>query len=49
MDYSREDLKVADEFRKPNTRVYYELQEIGTPNLGEILSEFAKEHNLPMR
>ncbi len=37
------------DIRKPNTRVYYELQEIGTPNLGEILSEFAKEHNLPMR
>jgi len=34
--------------KKPNTRVYYELQEIGTPNLSEILSEFVKSHNLPI-
>lgn len=34
------------DIKKPNTRVYYELQEIGTPNLSEILSEFVKSHNL---
>ncbi len=39
--------KIID-IKKPNTRVYYELQEIGTPKLGEILSEFGKKHNLPM-
>ncbi len=33
--------------KKPNTRVYYELKEIGTPNLIEILSEFGKAHSLP--
>jgi len=43
------DLSRIIDIRKPNTRVYYELQEIGKPNLGEILSEFGKEHNLPMR
>lgn len=43
------DLSRVINIKKPNTRVYYELQEIGTPNLGEIVSEFAKEHNLPMK
>jgi predicted GTPase len=43
------DLSRIIDIKKPNTRVYYELQEIGKPNLDEILSEFAKEHNLPMR
>jgi len=37
------------DIKKPNTRVYYELREIGTPNLGEILSKFAKAHNLPVK
>lgn len=41
------DLSRLIDIKKPNTRVYYELQEIGTPNLGEILSEFRKAHNLP--
>jgi len=27
---------------KPSTRVYYELAEIGSPNLQEITSEFLK-------
>ncbi|MBA7582305.1 hypothetical protein ES708_24233 [subsurface metagenome] len=40
------DLSRLIDIKKPNTRVYYELQEIGTPNLGEILSEFEKKHNL---
>ena len=43
------DLSRLIDIKKPNTRVYYELQEIGTPNLGEILAEFRKAHNLPMR
>ena len=34
---------------KPYTRVSYELQELGTPNLEDILSEFAGAHNLPQR
>ncbi len=43
------DLSRLIDIKKPNTRVYYELQEIGTPNLGEIVSEFGKVHNLPMK
>ena len=43
------DLSRVTNIKKPNTRVYYELQEIGTPNLGEILLEFGKAHNLPMK
>ena len=43
------DLSRVINIKKPNTRVYYDLQEIGTPNLGEIVSEFAKKHNLPMK
>ena len=43
------DLSRVIDIKKPNTRVYYELREIGTPNLGEILSEFVKAHNLPMK
>jgi len=31
---------------KPNTRVYYDLQEIGIPDLAGIIEEFLKEHNL---
>jgi len=37
------------DIKKPNTRAYYELQEIGTPDLAEILSGFGKKHNLPMK
>jgi len=33
--------------KKPHTRVSYELQELGTPNLEDILSEFARAHDLP--
>ena len=31
---------------KPNTRVYYNLQEIGRPNFDSILDGFGKKHNL---
>jgi len=31
---------------KPNTRVYYDLQEIGKPDLSEILTEFIRAHDL---
>jgi len=31
---------------KPNTRVRYDLQEFGRPNLEDILSEFVKKHKL---
>jgi predicted GTPase len=41
------DLSRIINIRKPNTRVSYELQEVGTPNLDGILSKFAGAHNLP--
>jgi predicted GTPase len=31
---------------KPNVRVRYDLQEIGSPNLAEVLEAFLKEHRL---
>jgi predicted GTPase len=34
------------DINKPHTRVSYELQELGTPNLEEILREFTQTHNL---
>jgi len=35
------------DIRKPHTRVSYELQELGTPNLKDVLSEFVRAHNFP--
>ncbi|GAH61848.1 unnamed protein product, partial [marine sediment metagenome] len=43
------DLSRLIDIKKPNTRVYYDLQEIGVPNLGDILTDFGKAHNLPMK
>jgi len=43
------DLSRIIDIKKPNTRVYYDLQEIGTPNLGDLISKFGKAHNLHMR
>ena len=40
------DLSRILKIKKPNTRVYYDLQEIGRPNLSGILDEFVKEHKL---
>ena len=40
------DLNRIIKIRKPNTRVYYDLQEIGLPNLTEVIDEFIKKHNL---
>jgi len=40
------DLGRIIDIRKPHTRVSYELQEVGTPNLEDVLSEFARAHNL---
>jgi len=40
------DLNRIIKINKPNTRVYYDLQEIGHPDLQEILDEFIKEHKL---
>ncbi len=40
------DLNRLINIKKPNTRVFYDLQEIGFPNLEQVLDEFIKKHNL---
>jgi predicted GTPase len=40
------DLNRIIDIKKPNTRVYYDLQEIGFPNLDGILGDFVKKHSL---
>ncbi|MDI9412931.1 MAG: cyclic 2,3-diphosphoglycerate synthase [Bacillota bacterium] len=40
------DLNRVVKIDQPTTRVYYDLQEIGTPNLTEVLSDFTKNHKL---
>jgi predicted GTPase len=40
------DLNRIIKIKKPNTRVYYDLQEIGDPNLTQVIDEFVKEHKL---
>jgi predicted GTPase len=40
------DLSRIININKPSTRVYYNLQEIGRPNLTEVLDEFCEQHHL---
>jgi predicted GTPase len=40
------DLNRVIKIKKPNTRVYYNLEEIGTPNLELVLSDFIKRKHL---
>ncbi len=40
------DLNRIIKINKPNTRVYYDLQEIGIPNLTMVLDDFMKKFNL---
>ena len=40
------DLNRIIKINKPNTRVYYDLQEIGDPDLSGIIDDFVKKHNL---
>ncbi len=40
------DLARLLKINKPSTRVRYMIQEIGKPDLKEILEEFVKEHKL---
>ena len=40
------DLNRIINITKPNTRVHYDLQEIGSPNLKEMLADFVTKHNL---
>lgn len=43
------DLNRIIKIKKPNTRVYYDLQEIGDPNLSQVLDDFIKKHRLKTR
>ncbi len=40
------DLNRIIKIDKPSTRVYYNLQEIGRPDLAEVLADFVQTHNL---
>jgi len=40
------DLNRIINIKKPSTRVWYDLQEIGSPNLEEVIDEFVKKHQL---
>ena len=40
------DLNRIIKIKKPNTRVYYDLQEIGDPNFESILDEFVIKYGL---
>ena len=40
------DLNRIIKINKPTTRVYYDLQEIGTPTLKDVLDDFIVKHNL---
>jgi len=40
------DLNRIIKIKKPNTRVYYDLQEIGDPNLSQVLDDFIKKFKL---
>ena len=40
------DLNRIVKIKKPNTRVFYDLDEIGKPDLSEVLDEFVQKHNL---
>lgn len=40
------DLNRIVKINKPNTRVYYDLQEIGEPTLDQVLTDFTKKHGL---
>lgn len=40
------DLNRIINIKKPNTRVFYDLQEIGKPDLTDILNDFVEKHKL---
>lgn len=40
------DLNRIIKITKPNTRVFYDLQEIGKPDLSEVLDDFLRKHSL---
>ena len=38
------DLNRIIKIKKPNTRVYYDLQEIGDPDLSQVIDDFVKKY-----
>ncbi len=40
------DLNRVVKIKKPNTRVFYDLDEIGKPDMNNVLGEFLEKHNL---
>jgi len=40
------DLRRVVNIKKPSTRVYYDLQEIGKPDMQNVLDEFVKKHKI---
>jgi predicted GTPase len=40
------DLNRVIKIKKPNTRVFYHLQEIGKPDLADVIGEFTRTHQL---
>jgi predicted GTPase len=40
------DLTRIIQINKPTTRVFYDLQEIGNPNLEDVLGDFLEDHQL---
>ena len=42
------DLSRIIEINKPKTRVYYDLQEIGDPNLKQVIDHFVEKHNFEL-
>jgi predicted GTPase len=40
------DLTRIIDIRKPNTRVFYDLEETGKPDLADLLEDFAEQHDL---
>jgi predicted GTPase len=43
------DLNRIIRIKKPSTRVYYSLQEIGQPDLDDVLDEFIRAHKLSQK
>ncbi|HEX2921019.1 MAG TPA: cyclic 2,3-diphosphoglycerate synthase [Bacteroidales bacterium] len=43
------DLARIIKINKPSTRVYYDLQEIGDPNLTQVIDDFVKKKMLPVK
>jgi len=40
------DLRRVIDIKKPAVRIGYELQEIGKPDLEDVIDDFLKKHNI---